>query len=63
MIRDHSTRARGDAEGGVRTDPKLISEFSASEPQSISFCYTASENAASQITDLRVAQLSIEKPE
>jgi hypothetical protein len=63
MIRDHRTRAYGDVEGGVRSDQKLTSEFSDSEPQSISCCCMASRNAASEITDLRAMLLLIEKPE
>jgi hypothetical protein len=63
MIHDHRARAHGDVEGSVRSGPKLTSEFSGSEPQWILFCYTASENAASQITDLLAALLLIEKPE
>jgi hypothetical protein len=64
MIRDHRTNAGGNVRGGgVPSDPKLISEFSASELKSISFCYMASENAASQITDLRVMPLLIAKLE
>jgi hypothetical protein len=43
--------------------PKINIRFSASELKSISFCYMASENAASQITDLRVMPLLIAKLE
>jgi hypothetical protein len=64
MIRDHRMKAGDNVRGGgVPSDPKLISEFSASELPSISFCYMASENTASQIMDLRVMPLLIAKLE
>jgi hypothetical protein len=63
MIRDHRMKAGDNVRGGVPSDQKLISEFSGSELQSISFCYMASENAASQIMDMRVMPLLIAKLE